>query len=156
LNSKAYRFFDLDNKTIIESIDAIFHGKKIPFKIKNNRDKSFQENIKPTSRRFKNEKFGACLLDNGFKTNESDNCIYYKSFNNIYVIIYLYIDDLLIFGSNKDIIDSTKLLLQNNFDMKNLSEANMIIEMRITRTSHGIFIDQSHYIEIFLKKNIIL
>jgi hypothetical protein len=49
LNSKAYRFFDLDNKTIIESIDAIFHEKKIPFKIKNSRDKSFQENIKPTS-----------------------------------------------------------------------------------------------------------
>jgi hypothetical protein len=68
------------------------------------------------------------------------------------VIIYLYIDDLLIFGSNKDIIDSTKLLLQNNVDMKNLSEANMIIGMRITRTSHDIFIDQSHYIEIFMKK----
>jgi len=31
LNSKAYRFFDLYNKTIIESIDAIFHEKKNSF-----------------------------------------------------------------------------------------------------------------------------
>jgi hypothetical protein len=68
------------------------------------------------------------------------------------VIIYLYIGDFLISGSNKDIIDSIELLLKNNFDIKNLSKANMILGMRITRTSHGIFIDQSHYIEIFSRK----
>ena len=26
------------------------------------------------------EKFDQCLLSNGFKTNESDKCIYYKTF----------------------------------------------------------------------------
>ena len=40
------------------------------------------------------------MIENGFKTNECDKCIYHKSWNNSHVIICLYVDDLLIFGSN--------------------------------------------------------
>ena len=98
------------------------------------------------------EKFDQCLLSNGFKTNESDKCIYYKTFDDAHVIICLYVDDLLIFGPNMDIINVAKMLLKNNFDMKDLGEANVILGMKISRTSNGIFVDQSHYIEKFLKK----
>ena len=35
INSVAYIFFDLENKIIFESGDAIFHEKKFPFKLKN-------------------------------------------------------------------------------------------------------------------------
>ena len=35
INSSSYRFFDLENKIIFESGDAIFHEKKFPFKLKN-------------------------------------------------------------------------------------------------------------------------
>ena len=86
-------------------------------------------------------KFDQCLLSNGFKTNESDKCIYYKSFDDAHVIICLYVDDLLIFGSNIDVINTTKTLLKNNFDMKDLGEANVILGMKITRTLNSIFID---------------
>ena len=98
------------------------------------------------------EKFDQCLLSNGFKTNESDKCIYYKTFDDAHVIICLYVDDLLIFGPNMDIITAAKMLLKNNFDMKDLGEANVILGMKISRTSNGIFVDQSHYIEKILKK----
>ena len=94
------------------------------------------------------------LRFNDFKTNESDKCIYYKSFNNAHVIICLYVDDLLIFGTNIDVINTTKIFLKNNFDIKNLGEANVILGMKITRISNGIFIDQSHYIEKILNKKI--
>jgi hypothetical protein len=57
-------------------------------------------------------KFDQCLLSNGFKTNESDKCIYYKSFDDTHVIICLYVDDLLIFGFNIDFINTTKTLLK--------------------------------------------
>ena len=92
------------------------------------------------------------MLSNGFKTNESDKCIYYKTFDDAHVIICLYVDDLLIFGPNMDIINAAKMLLKNNFDMKDLGEANVILGMKISRTSNGIFVDQSHYIEKILKK----
>ena len=35
INSATYRFFDLENKIIFESGDAIFHEEKFPFKLKN-------------------------------------------------------------------------------------------------------------------------
>ena len=42
INSVAYRFFDLENKIIFESSDAISHEEKFPFKLKNSRG---EENI---------------------------------------------------------------------------------------------------------------
>ena len=35
INSATYRFFDLENKIIFESGDAIFHEEKFPLKLKN-------------------------------------------------------------------------------------------------------------------------
>ena len=43
------------------------------------------------------------------------------------------------------------MLLKSNFDMQDLGEANVIFGMKISRTSNGIFVDQSHYIK--KKKN---
>ena len=98
------------------------------------------------------EKFDQCVLTNGFRSNESDKCIYYKSFGDSHVIICLYVDDLLIFGTNMQVIEVTKALLKSNFEMKDLGEANVILGMKITKNSEGIFIDQSHYIEKIFKK----
>ena len=44
INSSAYRFFDLENKIIFESSDAIFHEEKFPFKLKIN---GSEENVLP-------------------------------------------------------------------------------------------------------------
>lgn len=51
LDSKAYRFGDLDNKTIIESWDAIFHENKFPFKLKVSVGNDLQVDDKPFSSR---------------------------------------------------------------------------------------------------------
>ena len=64
--------------------------------------------------------------------------------------ICLYVADLLIFGSNMNIIDETKNVLRSHFDMKDLGEEKFILG--ITRTCEGIFLDQSHYLEKILKK----
>ena len=43
------------------------------------------------------EKFDSCMIENGYKSNECDKCIYSKSWNNLHVIISLYVEDMLIF-----------------------------------------------------------
>ncbi|XXG65136.1 hypothetical protein AAC387_Pa05g2916 [Persea americana] len=50
------------------------------------------------------EKFDSLMMSNGFKINECDKCVYVKNTNNGCVIICLYVDDLLIMGSNDDTI----------------------------------------------------
>ena len=54
------------------------------------------------------ENFDSCMIENGYKSNECDKCIYYKSWNNLHVIISLYVDDMLIFGLNMHVINGKK------------------------------------------------
>ena len=97
-------------------------------------------------------KFDNLIMSKGFNANESDKCINYKSENGLCTIICLYIDDMLIFGSNLHVINNVKLILWANLDMKDLGEANVILGIKITWSEKKICLDQSHYIEKILKK----
>ena len=46
------------------------------------------------------EKFDKAMMSNGFKNNECDKCVYNKNTNKGYVIVCLYVDDMLIINSN--------------------------------------------------------
>ena len=83
------------------------------------------------------EKFDEAMLSNGFKINESDKCVYIKCIDVGYVIVCLYVDDLLILGNNKAIITSTKDMLSSRFDMKDLGLADVILGVKILRTPQG-------------------
>jgi len=48
------------------------------------------------------------------------------------VIFYLYMDDMLIFGTDFEQVESTKRFLSQNFDMKDLSKADVILGIKIT------------------------
>ena len=98
------------------------------------------------------EKFDNLVISNGYKINESDKCISYKSENDVCTIICMYVDDLLIFCSNIHDVNAAKCLLTVNFATKDLSEASLILEIEITRSKKEIFLDQTHYIEKILKK----
>ena len=98
------------------------------------------------------EKFDNIILSKGFKVSESDKCIYYKSENGLCTILCLYVDDLLIFGSNMHVINYVKSMLCANFDMKDLGEKSVILGIKVTRSVKGISLDQSHYVEKILRK----
>lgn len=66
-----------------------------------------------------------------------DKCLYYKKFLNSIIILCLYLDDNLIFGSNVKENSKTKKNLSMNFDMKELGHANMILGTKISRTDRG-------------------
>ena len=53
------------------------------------------------------EKFDHTMLSNGFKINECEKCVYVKSTNDSRIIVCLYVDDMLIMETNKNIINST-------------------------------------------------
>ncbi|KAL0553401.1 hypothetical protein IC582_007296 [Cucumis melo] len=98
------------------------------------------------------EKFDNLIMYKGFKVNESDKCIYYKLRNGLCTIICLYVDDMLIFGSNLHVINNVKSMLCTNFNIKDLGEANVILGIKITRSETGISLTQPSYIEKILKK----
>ena len=44
-----------------------------------------------------------------------------------HVVIYLYVDDMLIFGTSLEIVCETKKFLGSKFDMKDLGKAEVIL-----------------------------
>jgi hypothetical protein len=57
------------------------------------------------------EKFDNTLIADGFAVNESDTCVYYRYGGGESVMLCLYVDDILIFGSNLNVIEEVKNLL---------------------------------------------
>ena len=98
------------------------------------------------------EKFNKVMMSNGFTINECDECVYVKDTNNGYVIVCLYVDYMLILGSNNYIITTTKKMLFSKFNMKDLGAVNVILGIKISRTSGELILSQSHYIEKLLDK----
>ena len=80
------------------------------------------------------DKFDSLIISHGFRINESDKCVYYKFIDNICTTICLYVDDLLIFGSHIDAVNKVKNLLRQNFDMKDLRKADLMILMILVQT----------------------
>ena len=59
----------------------------------------------------------------GFKRCEPDHCYYVKFFDNSYIILLLYVDDMLIVGSSTEEINNLKKYLSKQFAMKDLGAA---------------------------------
>ncbi|KAL6334057.1 hypothetical protein AAG906_001813 [Vitis piasezkii] len=68
------------------------------------------------------------------------------------VVICLYVDDMLIFGTSLEIVYETKKFLGSKFDMKDLGEAEVILGIKKTRTPNGLKLSQEHYVEKILRK----
>jgi hypothetical protein len=83
------------------------------------------------------EKFDRTLTYADFLVNEADTCVYYRYGGGEGVILCLYVDDILIFGTNLNVIKEVKYLLSNNFEMKDLGEADVIHNVKLLREGNG-------------------
>ena len=64
---------------------------------------------------------------------EEDHCVYLKRSNNGFVILSLYVDNILLVGNNEEMIDNAKRWLSSNFEMKDMGEANYVLGVKIVR-----------------------
>ncbi|GJV61680.1 retrotransposon protein, putative, ty1-copia subclass [Tanacetum coccineum] len=90
------------------------------------------------------------MLKSGFKINECDKCVYVKDTSSGYVILCLYVDDMIIIGSNDKMIKSTKDMLKLKFDMKDMGLADVILGIKIIRTHNRLVLSQAHYVDKIL------
>ena len=86
------------------------------------------------------EKFDNVMISHGFKINECDKCVYVKEVEHGYVIVCLYIDDMLIFGSDDKMIAFTKNMLNSRFDMKDIGFVDVILGIKIKKASDGLIL----------------
>ena len=76
------------------------------------------------------EKFDSVILSDGFVHNDADKCMYPKFTKEYGVIVCLYVDHMLIFGTNMKGLFETKKYLSSMFQMKDLNEVDTILEKK--------------------------
>ena len=70
------------------------------------------------------------------------------------IYLVLYVDDMLLFGNDKEIIQDLKTKLSSKFDMKDLGAANYILGMEIKRyrAKRKLWLNQRKYLEKILQR----
>ena len=69
-----------------------------------------------------------------YKRTFSNPCVYFRRFlDDKFIIILLYVDDMLILGQDADMIQKLKKEMSKTFDMKDLGSAKRILGMEILR-----------------------
>jgi hypothetical protein len=89
-----------------------------------------------------------------FNENKVDNCIYAKFKGKDFTILVLYVDDILLTSSDKNMLYETKSFISTNFDMKDLGDASYVfgIEIHRDRTKGILGLSQKSYIDRVLKR----
>ena len=99
------------------------------------------------------EKFERTLIAAGFVVNEADKYVHYRHGGGEGVILCLYVDDILIFRTNLNVIKEVKNFLSRCFEMKDLGVADVILNIKLLRDDDGgIALLQSHYVEKILSR----
>lgn len=90
------------------------------------------------------------MMSHDFLRTKADPYVYFKKYYaNSFVMLLLYVDDILIAGQDVKLICKLKKELSSVFDMKNLRGAKQILGMRIIRDLNfkKLWLSQQKYIE---------
>lgn len=78
--------------------------------------------------------FESVMGEQGYQKTTSDHRVFFQRFSkDDFIILLLYVDDMLIVGRNSSRIDRLKKQLSKSFAMKDLGPSKKIIGIRICR-----------------------
>ncbi|KAH9657984.1 hypothetical protein KPL70_023305 [Citrus sinensis] len=99
-------------------------------------------------------KFHDIVTFYGFQKNVVDQCIYLRVSGSKYIILELYVDDILLAANDINFLLETKQMLSYSFDMKDLGEAHYVLGIEILhdRSKGFIGLSQKIYIDRILKR----
>ena len=95
------------------------------------------------------------MVGHGYQRTTTDYSIYFKQFfGEKFIILLLYVDDMLIVGQDKAQISKLEAELAKSFDMKDLSPIKQILGMDITRDRKNkrLWLSQESYIKRILER----
>lgn len=91
------------------------------------------------------------LLKEGYENNPICPCVFIRKTISGFVIIAVYVDDLNIIGTTKEIKEAREYL-KKEFEMKDLGKTRFCLGLQIEYTKNGILVHQSNYTERVLKR----
>ena len=97
--------------------------------------------------------FDNAITSYGFSMTEGDHCIYTKVIGSNFVLLSLYVDDILITSNDKGTLVEVKSWLSSKFDMKDMGEASYVlgVEIHRDRNKRLLGLSQKTYLQSILK-----
>ena len=99
-----------------------------------------------------NGRLNSFLINSGYQKCTSDDCLYIKTEDKNFVLLGIYVDDIIPVSNNKEFLLQEKQKLCQEFEMTDNGEINHFLGMVIHRNKEEreLFISQKTYIESIL------
>lgn len=102
--------------------------------------------LKQASRQW-NKELTKFLTSIGFSQSKQDYSLFTRQILGEFLVILVYVDDMLLTGTSLSQIKEVKLGLDAAFTIKHLGELNSFLGVKIIRNSSGTFMSQKKYIK---------
>ncbi|KAJ0565281.1 putative RNA-directed DNA polymerase [Helianthus annuus] len=92
-----------------------------------------------------NEKLTDVLLGIGFVQSSCDHSLYVLSKPSVFVVLLVYVDDIIVTGNNNLEINKVKALLSSNFQIKDLGILKYFLGLEVVYDKNGLCLNQRKY-----------
>ena len=91
-------------------------------------------------------KFSHAVEKFGLQKSKSDHSVFYRNSSSGIILLMVYVDDIVITGSDSTRISSRKSFLHCQFHTKDLGMLRYFLGVEVMRSKHGIFLSQRKYV----------
>ncbi|GJV49096.1 putative RNA-directed DNA polymerase [Tanacetum coccineum] len=92
-----------------------------------------------------NAKLTHTLIEHGFKQSKSDYSLFTKSEKGSFIVLLVYVDDIIVTGNNVNSIESFKKFLKTKFQIKDLGKLKYFLGIEVVDTNKGVCLSQRKY-----------
>jgi hypothetical protein len=85
------------------------------------------------------------FIATGFSRCYSDPNVYTKKVGSHIIILFLYVDDIILTYSDSKLLNHMKTILKKKFEMTDLGFLHYFLGLQVLQTNEGIFLSQSKY-----------
>ena len=107
--------------------------------------------LKQSGREWNNE-FDSKVKRHTFTRLTSDPCVYVRRDKEDLEIITVWVDDLMLFATSKELMERIKTDIKSEWEVTDLGEPTKIVGIEITKKEGSITISQERYIEAILER----
>lgn len=99
-----------------------------------------------------NERFDKAMKEMGYQRDPAEPCAYYWKENEDFVLLVVYVDDILIISTKNKFFLKLKEGLEKNFTMTYMGEPKKYLGIQIERSNEQLFMHQHEYTVDLVKK----
>lgn len=92
-----------------------------------------------------NARFGQYITRLGFVASKTDASLFVYKHKNDIAYLLLYVDDIILTGSSKDLLHKITSSLKKEFPMSDLGRLKFFLGVKVEYNKAGIFLSQGHY-----------